>query len=160
MHGLLIYGQGFSFLASEPEGWDTDTEQQAREYRVNAIFFPHAKTSRSHHVSIRVRLNRKTTEDPDEDMATDVKDYKKQYPSTKFATLDVRHPDYKTSAKLFYTENDFYEYVAYLNPGPQCKFMFSVAMSKEKQPATQEELAAFSHVLNSLNFVADSVHAQ
>jgi hypothetical protein len=160
MHGLIIYGQGFTFLASEPDGWDTDTGQHAREYSVNAIFFPRAQVSRSHHVNIRVRLNRKTTEDPSEDMRGDVNDYKKQYPSTKFADLNISHPDYKTSAKLFYTENDFYEYVAYLNPGSQFKFMFSVALSKEKQAATQDELAAFSHVLRSLIFVTEDVHIQ
>src|ERR1035441_1604304 len=58
MHGLIVYGQGFAFLASEPNDWDTDTGQVAREYGVNAIFFPRAQSSRSHHVTIRVRLNR------------------------------------------------------------------------------------------------------
>jgi hypothetical protein len=87
-------------------------------------------------------------------MAMDVNDYKKRYPSTKFADLNINHPDYKTSAKLFYTETEFYEYVAYLNPGPQYKFMFPVAMSKEKQAATKEELAAFNHVLSSLKLVS------
>jgi hypothetical protein len=35
--------------------------------------------------------------------------------------------------------------------------MFSVALSKEKQAATQDELAAFSHVLRSLQFVSEDV---
>jgi hypothetical protein len=157
VHGLIISGQGFVFLASEPEGWDTDTGKAAREYGVNAIFFPRAQLSRSHHVTIRVRLNQKTTEDPNEDMRGDVDGYKKQYPSTEFADLDFKHPKYKTCAKLFYTQDDFYEYVAYLNPGPQYKFMFSVALSKEKRAATREELAAFSHVLRSLQFVSEDV---
>jgi hypothetical protein len=157
MRGLIISGQGFVFLASEPQGWDTDTGKAATEYSVNAIFFPRVQVSRSHHVTIRVRLNQKTTEDPNEDMRGDVNDYKKRYPSTKFADLDFKHPNYKTCAKLFYTQGDFYEYVAYLNPGPQYKFMFSVALSKEKQAATQDELAAFSHVLRSLQFVSEDV---
>ncbi len=155
MHGLIINGQGFVFLASEPDGWDTDTDARAREYGVNAIFFPRTQSSRSHHVNIRVRLNEKTTEDPNEDMAEDVSNYKKQYPLTKFADLNVKHGKYTTSAKIFYTDNEFYEYVAYLNPGPKHKFMFSVAMSKEKQAATADELAAFSHVLRSLNLVSE-----
>jgi hypothetical protein len=157
MHGLIISGQGFVFLASEPEGWDTDTGAAATEYSANAIFFPHTQVSRSHHVNIRVRLNPKTTEDPNEDMLVDLNGYKKQYPSTKFADLDFKHPSYKTCAKLFYTQDDFYEYIAYLNPGPQYKFIFSVALSKEKQAATQDELAAFNHVLRSLQFVSEDV---
>jgi len=156
-HGIVIFGDGFVFLVSEPDGWDTDTGQQAKEYSVNAIFFPRSEASRSHHVNIRVRLNRKTTEDPDEDMTGDLKGYKKRYPSAKFAKLSEKHAQYKTSAGLFYTENDFYDYVAYLNPGAQCRFMFSVALSKEKRPATPGELAAFTHVLRSLHFVTDDV---
>jgi len=104
MRGLIISGQGFVFLASEPQGWDTDTGKAATEYSVNAIFFPRVQVSRSHHVTIRVRLNQKTTEDPNEDMRGDVNDYKKRYPSTKFADLDFKHPNYKTCAKLFYTQ--------------------------------------------------------
>jgi pSer/pThr/pTyr-binding forkhead associated (FHA) protein len=76
MRGLIISGQGFVFLASEPQGWDTDTGKAATEYSVNAIFFPRVQVSRSHHVTIRVRLNQKTTEDPNEDMRGDVNDYK------------------------------------------------------------------------------------
>ncbi len=160
MHGLIIYGDGFAFLANEPKDWDVDTGQEARNYRVNAIFFPRAQESRVHRVNIRVRLNQKTTEDPNEDMAADVEGYKDQYPATKFADLQLTHPDYRSSAKLFYTENDFYEYVVYLNPGQQSRFMFSVSMSKEKQPATQEELAALAHVLQSLQFVTADTHVK
>jgi hypothetical protein len=157
MHGLIVYGQGFAFLASEPNDWDTDTGQVAREYGVNAIFFPRAQSSRSHHVTIRVRLNSKTTEDPQQNMTFDMNQYKKQYPSTQFTDLAVKHPDYPTATKLFYTRNEFYEYVAYVNPGSQFNLVFSVAMSKEKEAATQDELAAFDHVLRSLKFVTQDV---
>jgi hypothetical protein len=157
MHGLIIHGEGFVFLAREPNAWDTDTGDVARKYGANAVFFPRAQTSRSHHVTIRVRLNSKTTEDPKEDMASDVNQYKKEYPATQFGNLEVKHPQYPTSAKLFYMPHDFYEYVAYLNPGRQWNFTFSVAMSKEKEPATQDEIAAFSHVLRSLQFVTGKV---
>jgi hypothetical protein len=157
MHGLIIYGENFAFLASEPDNWDTDTGQVAREYSVNAIFFPRAQASRTLHVTIRVRLNRKTTEDPNADMNSDMTQYKKEYPSTRFADLNLKHPDYRISTKLFYTEKEFYEYVAYLNPGPQFKFIFSVVLSKERVPAANDELDAFAHVLQSLRFVTEDV---
>ena len=157
MHGLIIYGQDFAFIASEPNDWDVDTEDAAKEYQVNAIFFPRDPSSRSHHVTIRVRVNHKSGEDPQDDMTFDVNQYKKDYPKTQFTELSVKHAEYPTAAKLFYTKGEFYEYVAYLNPGPQVNLMFSVAMSKENKPATQDELAAFVHVLQSLKFLTQNV---
>ena len=154
MHGLMIYGDGFLFLASEPEGWDTDTGKEAQSYGANAVFFPRAGDSRAHRVRIRVRLNRKTTEDPLKDMMIDIDEYRNKFPSTQFADVDIKHPEYMSSVKLFYTPGEFFEYVAYLNPGSEHSLMFSISMSKEKEAATPNELAAFQHVLRSLRLVS------
>ncbi len=156
MHGLMIYGDGFLILASEPEGWDTDTDAIALKYQSNAVFFPRNQASRSHHVNIRIRLNRKTTEEPREDMDADVSGYKKQYPAAQFSALKIDHPEYRSSAKLFFTPGDYYEYVAYLNPGAEHSLMFSITMSKEKVSATTAELAALEHILRSLRLVCTS----
>jgi hypothetical protein len=156
MHGLMIYGKGFLIFASEPDGWDANTDAAAREYQSNVVFFPRDPESRKNEVNIRVRLNKKTTEDPEEDMLADVQGYKKQYPETKFQPLTIRHPECKTSAKLFYTPGDYYEYVAYVNPGKQHSLMFSITMSKSRKEATPQELAAYEHVLQSLRLVETS----
>jgi len=153
MHGLIIDGEGFVFTASEPEGWDTDTGRVAREYNANAVFFPRAKASRLYKVNIRVRLNEKTDNDPHADMMADVDQYKRQYPSTQFADVNVGHPEYKSSVKVFFTPGEFYEYVAYVNPGPGHHLMFSVAMSIEKRAATKDEISAYEHVLRSLRLL-------
>jgi len=157
MHGLIIYGKGFSFSTSEPEGWDADTDKAARDYSVNAVFFPRAKESRSAHVNIRIRVNRKTTEDPAEDMATDVAEYKAKYPKVRFEDLNLSHDKYKTSAKAFIEPDAYYEYVVYLNPGANTHISFSFAMSKEKKAATKEEMEAFEHVLKSFTFLTEKV---
>jgi len=80
-----------------------------------------------------------------------MKQYKERYPKVQFAALDVAHAEYKTYTKLFAFPNDFYDYVGYVNPGPNVKFTLSVAMSKGKVPATQDELAAYAKVLQSLH---------
>jgi hypothetical protein len=160
MHSLLLYGDGWMFKASEPVDWIADTDKIAREYQVNVIFIPKSKESRKHEVTIRVRLNEKTDEDPNADMKADVDGYKKQYPKTEFTPLAFNHPTMKTCAKLFAEPGKFYEYVSYLNPGKQYHTMFSVSMSKSKEAATPDEIAAFQHVLQSLIMLSDNIRVQ
>jgi hypothetical protein len=146
---LIVYGDGFAFGVKEPDGWRADTEDLARKYHVNVLFAP-AKQDGSSDITIRVRLNKKVDENTIEDLNYDMEQYKKDYPKAKFNDLLVQHPDYKTFGKLVYMPDNFYEYVAYINPGPISKFTFSAAMSKRLRPATQEELNAFDSVLRSL----------
>jgi len=114
------------------------------------VLFPSSADSRAHRVEIRVRVNKKVDENTLEDLNSDMRQYKKEYPKVQFAALDVAHPEYRTHAKLFLFPGDFYDYVAYLNPGPNSWFTLSVSMTKEKVPATQDELAAYANVLKSL----------
>jgi hypothetical protein len=157
MDGLLVYGEGFLFSAKEPDRWHGDTDKIARYYGSNLIFLPEDKLSRAAHVNIRIRLNHKETTDPSEDMETDMKGYKDKYPKVQFSDLKLSHPKYKMSAKLFYFENDFYEYVVYIDPGPGVKLNFSVAMSKESKPATPEELRVFQDVIESINWITGEI---
>ena len=160
MDGLLVYGEGFMFSAKEPDGWHGDTDEIARHYYSNLVFLPVDKTSRAAHVNIRIRVNRKETKNPSEDMQTDMAGYKAKYPTVKFRDLEVSHPKYKICAKLFYFENDFYEYVVYVDPGPEVKMNFSVSMSKDSRPATAEELKTFQAVLESVSWVSGNIHSQ
>jgi hypothetical protein len=151
MDSILVYGQDFVFSLKEPQGWRCTCGPEAAEYGVNAILFPSAVESRARHVQIRVRVNDKVNENTAEDLNVDMREYKKEYPKVEFADLDIAHPEYRTHGKVFQIPNDFYEYVAYVNPGPGVSYNFSVAMSKEKVPATTDELAAYTKVLKSLN---------
>lgn len=160
MNGLLVYGQGFMFSAKEPDGWHGNTDEIARHYNSNLIFIPESKTSRAAHVNIRIRVNHKETTAPSEDMQTDMTGYKKQYPNVKFANISVSHPKYQIAEKLFYTENDYYEYVVYVDPGSGVNKNFSVVMSKESKPATPDEMKTFQAVLESIFWISGNVHAQ
>jgi predicted 2-oxoglutarate/Fe(II)-dependent dioxygenase YbiX len=115
------------------------------------VLFPNSPQSREHHVAIRVRANEKVDENTTEDLKLDMEQYKKEHPKVQFAALDIVHPEYKTYPKLFFFPDDFYDYVAYVNPGASFRFTFSISMTKEKSPATEDELAAYTKVLKSLH---------
>ncbi|HSS79009.1 MAG TPA: hypothetical protein VLV54_19975 [Thermoanaerobaculia bacterium] len=150
---LLISGDGFSFMVQEPPGWTGDTDK-ARTYGVSVVFFPSAAASKAADVTIRVRVDEKTHENLEEDLKTDLNGLRQRYPELKSADLDVQHPGYATFPKLFYMPGSFFEYVAYLNPGPQFPFSVAVAMSKAKSAASPGELAAFASVLKSINVLS------
>jgi hypothetical protein len=93
-------------------------------------------------------------------MQTDMSGYKAKYPDVRFSDLAVSHPKYKICAKLFYFENDFYEYVVYVDPGANVKMNFSVSMSKDSKSATAEEQKAFETVLESLSWITEDISSQ
>jgi hypothetical protein len=147
---LLISGDGFAFAVKEPPGWRGDTEAGAAKYQSNVVFFPNAAESKAADVTIRVRLNDKADENTAADLQADMDGYRKQYPRVQFGEVATRHADYATFAKLFFQPGSFYEYTAYLNPGPKHPFTLSVVMSKAKSAATPAELATYETVLKSL----------
>ena len=143
-----------SRLASNSLTGGVLTLQILHEYHVNVLFAP-AKPHGSSDITIRVRLNKKVDENTIEDLNYDMGQYKKDYPKAEFNDLSVEHPEYKTFAKLVLMPDQFYEYVAYINPGSMSKFTFSVAMSKRLKPATPEELRVYESVLSSLLWISE-----
>jgi len=154
---LIVYGDGFAFGVKEPDDWRADTGEIARKYHVNILFAPRQAAGGNENVTIRVRVNRKVDENTIEDLNYDMEQYKKEFPEAEFTDLSVKHPEYRTFAKLVCVPDQFYEYVAYINPGPVSRFTFSAAMSKTSKPATPEEMKAFESVLKSLVWLSAGV---
>lgn len=148
---VLVFGDGFVFSLKEPDGWHSVCGPEASEYGVNAVLIPSSAQSRARHVIIRVRVNPKTDENTLEDLKAGMRQYKQRYPKVQFAALDVTHAEYNTYTKLFAFPDDFYDHVAYVNPGPSSSFTLSVSMAKEKAPASHGELAAYANVVTSLH---------
>jgi len=151
---LIVYGDDFAFSVKQPKHWNADTGDLAREYDVNIVFTPVHNEEKT---NIRVRVNSKIDEDTAKDLNYDMKQYKKNFPNCKFAELSLKHPKYKTFAKLVYEPSTFFEYVAYINPGPNSKFAYSVALSRMSRPATAEEFEAFETVLKSLQWLSAGI---
>lgn len=153
LNNLIVSGEGFAFGVREPVGWHGDTGAIASQYHVNVVFSPAGELGDSV-ATIRVRVNKKVDENTIEDLNYDLDGYRKEFPTAQFQDLNVAHAEFKTFSKLVFIPDKFYEYIAYLNPGDGRRFIFSVAMSTGKRPASEEELKAFEGVLSSLKWLS------
>jgi len=86
-------------------------------------------------------------------MEADIRSYKAQYPKIRFKDIAIRNPAYPAVAKVFYVPGQFYEYVAYMNPGQGKPFIFSVSMNSQKLEATAKQLGAYELTLASLKLL-------
>lgn len=153
LDGLIVFGQGFLFSVKEPQGWKGDTTNAAK-YSSNIIFYPKS----SHSIAdaptiIRVLIVNKTDEHINLDLQSDMNAYHAKYPDIRFSALNVVHAGYAVVAKLFYIPREFYEYVAYVNPGPSSKLMFSVAMNIQGAKASSGEMNAYRKCVASLEML-------
>ena len=148
---LTLNGEGWRFSVREPDDWTGDWQKLARSYHSNIIFTRNGQDDRA--INIRVRVNDKRDEDTQADLDYDAADYQTKYKDLKTEALALKHPEYATFGRLFYVPDRFYEYVVYLNPGSSSKYMYSVAMSKPKVPATPEEMKAFEGVVQSMRYL-------
>jgi len=146
---LILYGEGYKFGVKEPAGWQGDRER-ASILKANVLFYPKGRDKTTAYGMIRVRVNKKRNEDTAADLAADMEGYRKKFPTIEFLDLRAEHPNYPCFPKLFLVEERFHEYVAYVNPGQEYWYMFSVAMNTGKKPATDSELDAFRAVVASL----------
>jgi hypothetical protein len=154
LNSLIVYGDGFAIGVKEPDGWHGDTDAIASKYHVNVVFSP-AGGSGDDDVTVRVRVNKKVDENTVEDLNYDLDGYKMDFPNAQFQDFNISHAEYKTFTKLVFVSNQFYEYIAYLNPGPGRPFIFSVAMSTRKSPATVEELKAYESIIKSIAWLGE-----
>lgn len=152
LDSLLVYGQGFVFSVKEPTGWKGDTEHAA-QFSTNIIFYPTSQSLDKAQTIIRVLITDKTDENINEDLSHDMKEYRAQYPNIVFKKLAVSHPNYQVFPKLFSVPGSFYEYVAYVNPGPTKKLMFSISMNKQEKEASKLELDVYQKIIASLQML-------
>jgi len=149
---LLVHGDNFAFSVKEPAGWKGDTKGAA-EFQSNLVLREIGQTSNEVSGMIRIRVNGKKDENTQADIEEDIRAYRAQYPKVQFKDLSVASPRYRCLAKVFYVPGLFYEYVAYVNPGPGKPLLFSVAMNTQKVEATAKELGAYKSAVESLTLL-------
>jgi hypothetical protein len=149
LDSLLVYGQGFMFSVKEPSGWVGDIEN-AKKLSANIIFYPVSQRYETAQTIIRVLIVSKVDENTQGDLSHDMQEYLAQYPGVKFEKITITHPTYRVFPKLFVVPGEFYEYVTYINPGPQKKLMFSVSMNKQKMEAATSDFDAYQKIIASL----------
>src|SRR5882672_5218264 len=152
--GLLVYGEGFAFTVAEPPKWKGDI-QSAAQWGANIIFYPQGESpSAPGTVVIRIGVFSKTDEDTSKDLEADMNQYRSKYPKVAFKDIDGIKAQYKAWPRLFYLPKTFYEYVTYLNPGPEHRKLISISMNKSGTPATADELHAYQAVIQSFLLIS------
>ena len=149
LDNIIIYGDSFMVSAEEPNGWKGDSTN-ASLYHVNLVFYRNNENIQNAETVIRILIANKSDENTIEDLKYDMDSYRKQYPKVQFADVSVQHPEYKTYSKLFYVDNSFYEYVTYLNPGKNYRYIITVSMNLQKTKASKEDMQAYSSVIDSI----------
>ena len=153
---LIVYGERFSFSVREPSGWIADIEGAA-SMGANIVFAPKESASNSRTPLLRVRVSGKVDENTRADLEHDMQEYRSRFPNVQFADVEVAHSSYAVFSKLFFIPGQWYEYVAYLNPGSSVPRIFSVSLNLQKRAATDAELEAFRRVASSLQFLTENV---
>jgi hypothetical protein len=146
---LIVYGHGFALGVKEPPGWTGDTDSAAAA-GANIVFYRKRETYASALALIRVRVSRKVDENTAGDLEYDANEYRRGVPDLDTAGLEVSHPSYRVFSRTFFSKKRFYDYVAYLNPGPGVPTLLSVSMYKKGKAGSAEELEAYQAVLKSV----------
>lgn len=149
MSSLMVYGENFMFTVKEPEGWIGDIEK-AKQYHANIIFFKSKEDFEKGGALIQVYNFNKQDERTENDLKYDIESYQKNYPNLEQQDFSVSHKEYRCFSKLVYVENEFYQYIVYINCGSKFKSGISAAMNISKRPATEDELQAFRNIITSL----------
>ncbi len=144
---VTVTTKDYVLTAHTPEGWQGDTEA-AKKYQGAVIFTQ--KAAGPDAAKILVSVHYKSDENTELRLQGEIAQYRKKYPHLELTDLDVKHPQYATFGKLFSQPGDFYQYIAFLNPGAIYSHTLYAAMLKQKAPATPEELAAYKDILQSL----------
>ena len=149
---LVVYGDDFMFVVLEPEGWTTDIEN-APKLSAGVVFYPAGETFEKHGVLIAIRVAKKVDENTGDDLAHDMREFRKLYPDAEFKDLKMKHPTYASHAQAFTIPRSRYDYVTFLNPGPGAPLLFSVTMYTGKKEADKKELKAYKGLVSSLEFI-------
>jgi hypothetical protein len=149
LDNILVWGEGFMFRVKEPPGWKADCSNAANIH-ANILFYKQEESFETATTLIYLLVSDKTDENVEKDLEWDMEQYRKRYPNIQFKDIPVSHPEYETYSKLFYVKGTFYEYVTYINPGESNPHKISAAMNVQREEASEEELAAYQEVIETL----------
>ena len=149
MDNLIVYGENFSFSIKEPNNWIGDINN-ASTYYSNIIFYKNKKELENGGALVQVLLFTKQDEKTSKDLEYDISKYKKDYKNLKQKDFSVIHKEYKCYSKLVFVKDEFYQYIAYINPGKKYKNGISVSMNISKREGDKQELNAYLTIIESL----------
>lgn len=151
MDTLLLNGDDWVFSVKEPSGWIGTTEG-AEKLPSNVYFYPDPPNDMEARPLIYIQLTDKSEENMEKVIKEDMRIFKKNHKNTKFKGIAVNHGNYNTAGKVFMVDNEFYEYVTFLNPGKEIKYQMAIIMRVYKREANAKELDAYKSTVSSIHW--------
>lgn len=145
---LIVYGDNFSFSVKEPFDWKGDIDNAARNY-ANIIFYKNEESLKSGGALVQVYIFKKLDENTKKDLTSDVSRYENEYKNLKKHNFKAEHPDYACYSKMVSINNETYQYLTYINPGPNFKNGVSISMNISGRKASKEEVEAYRMIIQS-----------
>ena len=149
LDNLIVYDENFSFSVKEPANWIGDIEIAAKYYS-NIVFYKNKNELNNGGALVQILVFTKQDEETNKDLDYDISKYEKAYENLKQKDINLNHEEYKCYSKLVFKENDFYQYIVYINPGKKYTKGLSVSMNISKRAANEEEFKAFYSIIKSL----------
>jgi hypothetical protein len=148
---FIVTGTDFKFSVKTPEGWIGENKNSTK-YFAHIIYFRTPLDTINGNALIRIYCSEKVTNDVREDLTYTSNNYKAEIPELKEKDFEVYHIEYKCYSKMFYLENNLYDYMVFIDPGKEFKHKISIDMMLTK-PATIDELFAFREIAVSIKML-------
>ena len=156
--GMMIYGEGFSFILTEPIN-QTGNTQDAGQYGVNVYFIQNGFNFKNSPCIIYTRVMTKSGSNIKDDLEYDMMEYKQKYPDIKFIDLELEGIQYKYFAKIYKMTNGNSDYCCYIDTGDKNQLYFIFVMTGDSKTC-EEEKTTFNELVKSFTWMTDDVSVQ
>ena len=155
MKGLIIHGDNFWFMITEPKGWTVEIED-AKARQLNAYFVLAGYTWHNSPALIYIRVMDKQGLTVEEHLQADMKHYMSKNQSIRFKKYDVEGFRYHYASKNYLIDDKYCDYLCYVDPGPDCKsYLIFVLTSNMKDCGRYTDV--FNTFLKSFIWGGDKV---
>ncbi len=143
---------GFSFKFNQPGNWVLDSENSAQFLAHSAIYKSKINYDNGGPL-IQIFAFKKQDENTIEDLNFDINSYIEKYSNLKQKNLSINHHIYKVFSKEVYVEEEFHQYIVYLNPGKGFEYGVSVTLNINKTELLNEDLEIFKNLVRSIEIL-------
>ena len=113
--GLIIDGRNFWFMITEPDGWNVEIND-ANARMLNAYFVPNGHTFNKAPSVMYIRVMDKKGLTVEQHLKADTENFKKRH-SIQLKKFDVKDIRYRHATSLYLIDNEFCDYLCYIDPG-------------------------------------------
>jgi hypothetical protein len=155
MQGLIIHGQNFWFMVTEPKDWTVNIEDAANKH-LNAYFTMNGYTYDNTPGLIYIRVLDKSGFSVEENLKVDMDDFAKRK-SVEFKKFEVPDVQYHYAAMEYLIDNKTSDYLCYIDPGNECKVYLIFVLSVEMKNSGKF-IEIFQQLIKSFMWGGDQVN--